>query len=418
MIGKAFTAIEWGDIAELVFLSLPEDDTLEFKRSFKGSANLDALTGKQRDEALDAIVREVIAFLNTRGGDIIVGLAENADGEAAELVGVDSSKGTAEKLSRAITSLIEPAQTNVTVRAISNPDDASNGILLIRVRASLRAPHRSKRTKECYVRRGTECVPMPMDEIQDLTLNRSMLRQERKSLIDRQFSDFRKGMLDRHELGSPVIHCRLVAQPMVDQEIELDSVLPRLASSGATYYDAAGESHSNDVAFRELFSQWKPLLRGKFQEHVYREQNGGTKLISSRRIKTSGLTQFDFAFSGVENSRAFTHYEWLLGFFADCCTAVRQATALHRQLLPASIVVGIASAGNVQLNVGRGMWANKREIPDQHTELPEFVVDSAKDLDNVFRQLQIDLASLAGWSPEIIYGLNDPNIETSEDDVA
>lgn len=415
MIGKQLSSVEWTDIGNLVAFCTPESDALEFKSSFKGSADLTTLNDRQRDDAIDALTREVIAFLNTRGGDLIIGIDETPNGGAANIVGIVDPQGTAERLSRAISALIEPAQTNVTFRAIYDPEDPDRGVLLIRVRASLRAPHRSKRVKECYVRRGTECVPMPMDEIQDITLNRAMLRQERRDLVDRQFLDFREGRIDHHDMPTPILRCRFLAVPMLEQYVEIEPILAYLTTSGTHYYDPTGKKASNDVAFRDATGRWRPILRGMLQENTYSAKDGDKThfQLTSRRMKTSGLIQFDYAITFFDEGKPSFYNEWLVGFFADCCSALEAATQSNRQLLPATVHIGIAATGGISMITGSRMWTQHHAFHDQVVELPEFVVNGLQDLDEIFKQLQVDMASMAGRTPSPVYSRIPPPAEVA-----
>ena len=212
MIPAELSTISWADIEALIAIGREEDDAIEFKRCFKGGDDYLALGERPKEKALDAIAREAIAFLNTRGGDIIIGVkdAGGAHPRAEAITPVKNPQDTADRLARGLSAVIEPAQTNLAVRALSSPDDPGSGIIIVRARASLRAPHRSKRTLEAYARRGSESVPMPMDEIQDLTLYRTRIRTEQLELLDRQFVDFRQGRSGQHWFSSPIFQLMAV----------------------------------------------------------------------------------------------------------------------------------------------------------------------------------------------------------------
>ena len=76
MIPRDLQDIEWTDLQRLVSIGREEDDTIEFKRAFKGGDDYLALNDRQREQSLDALAREMLAFLNTRGGDLVVGVSE------------------------------------------------------------------------------------------------------------------------------------------------------------------------------------------------------------------------------------------------------------------------------------------------------------------------------------------------------
>ncbi len=132
MVPAALSDIGWSDIERLIETGRAEDDTIEFKQSFKGGNDYAALNEKGREQSLDALVREVLAFLNTRGGDLIVGIRES-DGSIAvaeEITPVANAYDTADRVARGLAAIIEPAQTSVAIRAVNHPSDASKGVLV------------------------------------------------------------------------------------------------------------------------------------------------------------------------------------------------------------------------------------------------------------------------------------------------
>ena len=76
MIPKPLNEIEWSDIEALRDIGREEDDMIEFKGSFSGGADFTAFNEKQQATAVDGIAKEAIAFLNGRGGDVIIGASE------------------------------------------------------------------------------------------------------------------------------------------------------------------------------------------------------------------------------------------------------------------------------------------------------------------------------------------------------
>jgi hypothetical protein len=407
MIPKPLTEVAWSDIERLVELGREEDDTIEFKSAFKSGDDYLALSETQRERSLDAIAREVVAFLNTRGGDVVVGVRESEGGAptAAELSGIKNPQETVDRVSRGLAAVIEPAQTNVVVRAFNNPADQASGVLVIRVQPSVRAPHRSKRTLDCYARRGSESVPMGMDEIQDLTINRTRLRLEQMEFLNQQFSDFVEGKSEHRDLGPELVHLRTVAIPLLEQSFTIDdTLLGALGNRNPPFYSSSGKAVSNDVAFRGLYSQWRPILRGRKQESF--DQHGGDFLYARKVVKESGVCIFDFAAdSHWESEKASVHSEWIVGYFAQIIENLRALAKTHPGAFPCTVRVGIRCAGAVDLAYGNGMWASKKPLPEQMTFLPDFTIRSEDDLNDFFQQTQIDLFSLVNVSQDQTYSL-------------
>jgi hypothetical protein len=411
MIPGRLEDVQWADIERLIELQRQEDDRIEFKNSFKGKDDYASLSDTERQRALDSIAREVIAFLNTRGGDLIVGIDESdaPRSAAAKIQRIKHPAVAADRISRGLAALIEPAQTNITLRGVVSPEDESEGVLVIRAEPSVRAPHRSKRTLECYARRGSESVPMPMDEIQDLTINRTRLRLEQSEYLDGQFADFRSGKSEHRHLGDEVVHVRTVMVPLLEQAFTIDDrLLGALGNRNPTFYDGNGKPIQNDVAFRGLYSQWRPVLRGRKQESF--DQHGEVDFLYARKVvKENGVCIFDFAAdSHWESDNASVHAEWLIGYFAQIVDNLRSLFKLLPAALPCTLRVGIRSRGSIDLGYGNGMWAAKRPLPEDIFLLPDFTIQSEADLNAFFEQAQIDLFSLIHVPLDNPYNLVNP----------
>ncbi len=415
MIPRALSEIDWSDIERLVELSREEDDRIEFKSSFKGSDDYALLNDKQRQQVLDSIARETIAFLNTRGGDIVIGLNESDDQRpaAAAITPIKNPADAADRIARGLAALIEPAQTNISVRGLQSPENPLEGVVVARVEASVRAPHRSKRTLECYARRGSESVPMPMDEIQDLTINRTRLRLEQMEFLDHQFADFRSGKVEHRDLGNEVFHVRTVVVPILEQSFTLDdTLLMAFGNKNPIFSDSVGRHIQNDVAFRGLYSRWQPVLRGKKQEYFDEYGDSQTKDFQSARkvVKESGVCMFDYAVdSHFDGTVATVHAEWLVGYIAQVVENIRSLSALRPSAFPCIVRVGISCRGSMHLAYGSGMWTGKKEYPQGTFYLPDFNLNSAAELDDFFQQFQVDLFSLAHVQLDSPYTLIDPN---------
>lgn len=401
MISAQFTAITWSDIEALIAAGREEDDTIEFKAQFKGGSDYLNLNDKGKEQALDAIAREAIAFLNTRGGDIVIGMKEasGAHPRAEAISPLTNAQESVERLARGLAAVIEPSQTNISVRAILNPEDAAAGVIVIRTRASMRAPHRSKRTLEALVRRGTESVSMAMDEIQDLTMYRARIRQERQDLLDKQFADFQTGEPSQNNLGSRFFLIRAVFCPLAEQEISVDDkMLEALAFARAGFLDDSGARHENDVAFRRLTGSWRPILRGRMIENMDREKQADHTRIhyASMIAKESGMFIFDFASRVKQGDDYYIHAEWVTGYLAHVSASMRTIVSQNAYLLPGVARIGVHVNGPYKLVTGQREWERSNSVQPQVAFLPDFPVASADDLSSLFAQAQIDIMNVAG----------------------
>lgn len=400
LIPQNITDLAWDDIERLVEGRREEDDTIEFKVGFKGGDDYAALNDKAREQALDALAREALAFLNTRGGDLVIGVEEERGPRpvASSAPGILNPDDAADRIARGLAALIEPAQTNIAVRSVINPSDPTRGAILVRVQPSVRAPHRSKRTRNCYVRRGSESVPMAMDEIQDLTLYRSRLRLEQSELLDRQFTDFIAGKAQHRYLGTEIFHVRTVVFPYLEQSLKVDDeVLVSLGNRNPVYYDRSGQSSSNDVAFRGLYGSWKPVLRGKKREsfdEIVRGEHADI-LFACKIVKESGICIFDFAATAhFDDDAAKVHFLWLAGYFAEVCADIGALAKVRPTTLPATVRIGVRTEGDLHMAYGSGIWGGAHPIPPGTNFFPDFTISEPSDLNELFQQAQVDLFSL------------------------
>jgi hypothetical protein len=405
LIPKPLSEIDWTDIEQLVEVGRAEDDTIEFKRSFKGGDDYATFSDSGREQALNAIAREVLAFLNTRGGDVLIGVAE-ADGpnpSAQEITPIQNPGDAAERIARGLAALIEPAQTDIHIRGILDPQDRNRGIVVARVRASIRAPHRSRRTLECYARRGPESVPMAMDEIQDLTVNRTRLRLEQLDLLDRQFADFVAGKVETRRFGDRAFHIRCVEFPLVSQSIEVnDELLNELRNRNPVFYDDTGRQRQSTVAYRNLYSRWRPILRGFKQENFEERADNSVNYFQYARktIQESGIAVFDYAQLSDLNGNPGIYSEWIIGYLAEVCTALRSLIGNQPNILPCIVRVGIRATEGISVAYPTTHGDDIQTMPADHVFLPDFPISTATDLDGFFQQAQIDFFSLFNVSVE------------------
>lgn len=132
MIEYPLDAISLEKIKALVAYARSEGPTLDFKEAFP-TAN---------HKGVRDFLADVTAFANTDGGDIIIGVREDKNGVAAEIVGIDRL-GLDEDLRRVedqLRACVDPRVPHFRVCEIAL--DNGRVVLVIRVAASMIAPHR------------------------------------------------------------------------------------------------------------------------------------------------------------------------------------------------------------------------------------------------------------------------------------
>ncbi|MGM4982567.1 AlbA family DNA-binding domain-containing protein [Rhizobium sp. 11_C7_N12_5] len=136
MISRAFDEVGRGDLEALIANSVSERRDLEFKRDLPGETS----------DAIKEFLADVTSLANAQGGDLIFGIEEKG-GVATALVGltVASQDETLQRLENTLRDSIDPKLIGVKMEWI--PLDEPIGAIIIRVPASLAAPHRVRYKK-------------------------------------------------------------------------------------------------------------------------------------------------------------------------------------------------------------------------------------------------------------------------------
>lgn len=136
MISRPFNEVGRGDLEALVANSVSERRDLEFKRDLPG----------ETPEEIKEFLADVTSLANAQGGDLIFGIQEEA-GVATALVGltVENQDQTLQRLENLLRDTIDPKLIGVQMEWI--PLDEALGAIIIRVPASLAAPHRARYKK-------------------------------------------------------------------------------------------------------------------------------------------------------------------------------------------------------------------------------------------------------------------------------
>ena len=402
MIPKPLSDIVWDDLVSLKESGREEDDSIEFKESLTGGDDLTALNENQRSKAVDAIAKEVIAFLNGGGGDILIGVRERKNDHPAieQFTPISNALTSAERLAQALAAIIEPTQALVQIRAILQ-EQGDDGVLVIRAPSSLRAPHRSRRTKEAFIRRGRASMPMEMEEIQNLTIRRSDVRREKLEQLDAQFSNFSSDQIGQVVLPQRRFRIRAVALPLVEHQVSIDRETLAAANPGDPLISRGGKNERIDVAFRLLDSNWRPVLRGRrIESHREGGWHQDNFMFAAKEIRENGVFAADFScFASFGTGLGVTqglYFEWIAGFAANFLSSMSRLIGLHPVLSSSVVRVGLSSKGDLSCLSGDGAWSTSWEWPNGEVFLPDIQVPRRDELNAAFAQWQIDCASIAG----------------------
>lgn len=406
MIPKPLSEIGWADIEALRDSGREEDDTIEFKSSFSGGSDYLEFNDSKRAKAIEGIAREAVAFLNGRGGDIIIGVCEAANDhpKIEKITPVQNVVQTSDRLEQSLAALIEPTQAVLALRAIRLAEDASEGVIIVRCPPSLRAPHRFTPTKECYVRRGRSSVPMPMDEVQDLSVRRFDLRSERLDALERQFSDLDSDRIGRSYLNRHRIHFRTVLLPFSVQQIEIDDQILGALNGHDPLISNGTKGERIDVPFRHLSGPWKPVLRGRRLEKLQiGNLNENDFFYSAKQIGENGNFVQEFAcrvsIGSNEDSRSGFFFDWIAGYGANVLNSCFNLAKQHSSLIDGVMRTAIFCDGPMVATFGGASWDRRYfEWPRGTIILPDSPLPDPAASNDWLTQFQIDAAGICGFT--------------------
>ncbi|MCD6099016.1 MAG: ATP-binding protein [Candidatus Marinimicrobia bacterium] len=149
------------DIKRLVEDHIEENMYVEFKKEFLRPAN--------------RIVKEIVAFANARGGELIIGIEER-DGTAAGLSPIEKRPGIREQIAQVIDTNTDPKLEDYEIIVIDDEEDTSKAYVVVRVKKSPKAPHMDTSSHKYYIRRGNRAEPMIDNEVRGLLFRRGIMR--------------------------------------------------------------------------------------------------------------------------------------------------------------------------------------------------------------------------------------------------
>lgn len=267
MFAKRLTDLSRDDLQRLVDEEVPEGAEVEFKQTLPSKhGNVDPwLAGGSSvgERARNELIEELIAFANSYGGTLLLGIAETQSKppRASAIVPVPRCTELAERLKLQCRDCIEPQIPLLEIVGIETELDGS-GVVVFSAPQSRMAPHRHIPLRECYVRRADRSEKMTMREIQDLTLlvSHGLQAIEKKfSAQSEKFNQAFDNYSGPHTPGAYGIRATLVPlTPLYISRVHNNcDVQPRLKELPATW----GACEVN-VSFPATLFPFRPILRG------------------------------------------------------------------------------------------------------------------------------------------------------------
>ncbi|VWC00975.1 hypothetical protein BLA6860_04831 [Burkholderia lata] len=260
--------VTFADLQVLKDSQVPESHTLDFKRDFP----------TERDARV-SLAADVVAFANTRGGDLILG-ADEEGGVISRFVPIELTDVDAalRSLQSTLTDLIEPKIPGVHLEAVEIPDGGY--IVIVRTPPSFQAPHRVRKSGAFYTRTSTGIDPMDI-----ATLRSAFLRSEtavekirgfRADRIEGMFERPLPARLERYTTG--VLHVVPMASILAGLSFDVSELYAVAQTLPPPSHDSGHSTRINldgpltiSTASNELYS-YTQLFRNGSVESVMRVQ--------------------------------------------------------------------------------------------------------------------------------------------------
>jgi hypothetical protein len=192
---KPLAQLTAADIASIATGGVPEDAQTEFKEGVpdKRDGPSDhgrwATRGELSERARNNLLAEVIAFANSYGGTLYIGIEETDTdpSRSLRLKPVPQVARLATVLEDSMRDCVEPRLLAVEVACIILDEASRSGVLVIRTAPSPLAPHWNRAARQAYRRIGASTQAISMLDIQAITLERARTGVE----VERVFQERR-----------------------------------------------------------------------------------------------------------------------------------------------------------------------------------------------------------------------------------
>jgi hypothetical protein len=395
------------EVEKLRTEQVPEDTYLEYKGALatsKGKLHDDWITGQSRvgDTARFDLMKEIIAFANTAGGLLILGVEENRDKSRPNTIKQMSPLPHCVKLAETLRlgcrDLAEPKLNDIRFKGLPTGADGS-GLVLIQVGQSRNRPHRLTVNKECYIRRNESSVAMTMDEIRDLTLY--AVTQEQR--LESQFS-LRSANLDsamnRYLSFQEVVAMRCIMVPLHSIIVPLVTRNPLLRHNTRDFpikiVWTGGAPQSFRANLIHADGSWHAILRGIQSEE--KDQNS----IGVRQLFENGSVSFGLATRFAADGQHRFHLGWILGLVANAIYAIQliqKVASIAEVTYGVELQVITKGRKYALVDFTDGFSGSSGELPVGEISFPRYQLDGPEQASELLTQIDRDLWNYAERDP-------------------
>lgn len=421
------------EILALFEAEISEGLDLEFKRSLPAKNGMDPWMtgGRIGEDAKDQLTREIIAFANTDGGTLILGMDEDRATKRAvpPLWPIPRCKEAANSLHQSIGQRIEPRLPTFECEGVVTDPDGVSGVIIMRTLPSYLAPHRHTQDRHCYVRRNDASEPMSMAEVQERT------RRAAKSLedADRAFVEsadrFHRWIPSEFQRTHPVNGVQSVYRPNKSGGNDwVGSWALRVTAKPFAPLPANGLVQGDKMHLLEF-----PTLNGEGRQGLLQNTELRVTRTWQQRLRSIERTFEGEQFVGLDRLTSvgqidrfvFTSYRedkppqymfflvtelmWNVASVMWFAHAVRSKTSRPSQSF--ALEVELVNSTSLYLVPYAGFAPRGGQIISPYQVLfPKYEVGALEEFDDVLTTFDCDLWNAAGYQPDWSLSLNWPPV--------
>jgi hypothetical protein len=423
MFSTRLSDVSADDIRNAIDGEATESIDFELKKALSADSGADPWMtgGKIGDRAKDVLATEIVAFANTSGGTMIVGIDEDPQTKAARapIYPIPRCKEAAAILHQALSARIEPRVPVFECEGVVTEQDGSSGVIIMRVLESYLAPHRNTKNNECYVRRNDRAEPMSMVEIQELT--RRVARSG--AVIEKAFSDSGKaffnwipeparrthparGLQGSHsEQGGNKQYTglwtvRLTAVPLRPLSLGKLPRQPWLKDIQIESFNGPGRQGSLRAYDVQVVRQWVPRLRS-----VEREFNGAWSTAVDRIGAEGQIERYALAKDTMDGARSRALQLDMSQLIWNVASVIRMIDMIRaradRPTQDYALEIELMCSDPMHMTVYPGpvpLGLNK--MPAGSAILPRYQIGARDDFNEVLTTVDGDLWNMAGNHPD------------------
>lgn len=237
MLRQTLDELTADHLAQLVENGVEESRVLDFKEDY---GHVDGRRRSLNDEKKRELLADVSSFANTGGGDLIIGMKEEA-GRAISVIGLDLADPDAEllKIQNVIRDSLEPRISGLAAKSIT----LENGrvVLVIRTPRSWTAPHRVKPDSKFYARNSSGKYPMDVAELRQAFTLMEAISERMKRFRAERLATIGRGETSFPLMDGPLVIVHILpivsfaAQPEIAFEMNEVGISPPGSPTGSRH---------------------------------------------------------------------------------------------------------------------------------------------------------------------------------------